>query len=80
MSDSLFPRTDASIAPAPYDPLAEVIRHPFAAGPLALQALFSRGPLHVAEVEAWLATRPAADAAPPWPGVYRQVLVSSVGP
>lgn len=31
-NDSLFPRTDASIAPAPYDPLAEVIRQAHAAG------------------------------------------------
>ncbi len=60
--------------------LAEVIRHPFAAGPLTLQALFSRAPLRVSQVEAWLATRPAADAAPPWPDVYRQILISSVEP
>ena len=31
-NDSLFPRTDASIAPAPYDPLTEVIRQAHAAG------------------------------------------------
>src|SRR5664279_516272 len=31
-NDSLFPRTDASIAPTPYDPLAEVIRQAHAAG------------------------------------------------
>jgi len=31
-NDALFPRTDASIDPAPYDPLAEVIRQSHAAG------------------------------------------------
>ena len=61
-------------------PLAEVIRHPFAAGPLTLQALFSRQPLRVADVEAWLATRPTREAAPPWADVYRQIVVSSVEP
>ena len=39
-------------------PLAEVVRHPFAAGPATVQALFSRRPLRVDEVEAWLARRP----------------------
>ena len=36
-------------------PLAEVVRHPFATGPATFQALFSRRPLRVEEVEAWLA-------------------------
>ena len=31
-NDALYPRTDAGIAPAPYDPLAEVIRQAHAAG------------------------------------------------
>jgi len=59
-------------------PLAEVVRHPFAAGPATVQALFSRRPLHVAEVEAWLARRPLAHDALPWPDTYRQILKTSV--
>ena len=59
-------------------PLAEVVRHPFAAGPATVQALFSRRPLRVDEVEAWLERRPASNAAPPWPDTYRQIFTTSV--
>jgi hypothetical protein len=61
-------------------PLAEVVRHPFATGPATFQALFSRRPLRVEEVEAWLAQRPAANGAPPWPETYRQIVMTSVEP
>jgi len=61
-------------------PLAEVVRHPFAAGPAAFQALFSRRPLHVEEVEAWLARQPPANSALPWPETYRQIVMTSVDP
>ncbi|HVY41228.1 MAG TPA: hypothetical protein VHM31_24995 [Polyangia bacterium] len=59
-------------------PLAEVVRHPFATGPAAFQALFSRRPLRVEEVESWLARRPAPNGAPPWPETYRQIVMTSV--
>lgn len=61
-------------------PLAEVVRHPFAAGPATFQALFSRRPLRVEEVEAWLARRPPANGAAPWPETYRQIVMTSVDP
>ena len=51
---------------------------PLAAGPATVQALFSRRALRVDEVEAWLARRPASNAAPPWPDTYRQIFTTSV--
>lgn len=59
-------------------PLAEVVRHPFAAGPATVHALFSRRPVHVEEVEAWLAKQPGPNSALPWPDTYRQVVLLSV--
>jgi hypothetical protein len=59
-------------------PLAEVVSHPFAPGPAVVHALFSRRPVHVREVEAWIARRPAAHGATPWPDTYRQTLGMSI--
>lgn len=59
-------------------PLAEVVSHPFAPGPATVHALFSRRPLRVQEVEAWLARRPAANGATPWPDSYRHTLSTSI--
>jgi hypothetical protein len=59
-------------------PLAEVIHHDFASGPLELRALFSMRPLGVLEVEAWLAGRPPPAAALPFPDAFLQVIDTQV--
>jgi hypothetical protein len=58
--------------------LPDVIRHDLAPGPLEVRALFTRQPLTVTEVEAWLAAHGGVAATPPWPGAYQQTIESDV--
>jgi hypothetical protein len=59
-------------------PLAEVIHHDLAAGPLEIRALFTMRPLDVAAVEAWLGRHPAPGAPLPWPDALLQVIDTTV--
>lgn len=58
--------------------LPDVIRHDLAPGPLEVRALFTRQPLTVTEVEAWLAAHGGPTATLPWPGAYQQKIESEV--
>jgi hypothetical protein len=60
--------------------LPDVVRHELAAGPLAVHALFTRRPLGVLAVEAWIAARREnASAAPPGEG-HLQTIELDVTP
>jgi hypothetical protein len=59
--------------------LHELVRQPFAPGPLAIVAVFSRQPLTVADVERWMTTWSPGQA-PPWPQTHVQVVSTTVVP
>ena len=59
--------------------LHELVRQPFAPGPLAIVAVFSRQPLTVADVEHWMTTWSPGEA-PPWPQAHVQVVSTTVVP
>jgi hypothetical protein len=54
-------------------PLGDLVQQDFAAGPLALYALFTRRPFNVSDVEAWVQEhgRPAAESPPPGGSLQR---------
>jgi len=58
--------------------LPDVVRHDLAPGLLEVRALFTRQPLTVTEVEAWLAVHGGSAATPPWPEAYQQTIESEV--
>ena len=60
--------------------LPDVVHHDLAPGPLEVRALFTRQPLTVTDVEAWLAAQGGAAATPPWAGAYQQTIESEVEP
>ena len=62
--------------------LGQVVRQPLHPGPLTIHALFSRHPLHVREVEGWLARSPGAVSAGalPWADAHLIRRSASVAP
>lgn len=60
--------------------LAEVIRHEYEPGPLTIYGLFTRRPLQVSAVEAWLAEHPHGVAEGPSGDCRLQVITTRVSP
>ena len=60
--------------------LKEVVRHNYAPGPLSIYAIFSRRPLAVLEVEAWIAQQRGLPTSPPAPEASLQRLTVDVEP
>jgi hypothetical protein len=61
-------------------PIAEVIRQPLAVGDVEFHAVFTREPLHVSEVEAWLSSHPGQRYALPASDGMVQVISARVVP
>jgi hypothetical protein len=77
------PRSIAIAGPGADVPLGELVRQALHPGSLSLFALFTRRPLGVAEVEAWLGVVPTSSTGPlpaSWGDAYLQRIVTAVAP
>jgi hypothetical protein len=65
---------------ATHVPIPEVIRQPLAVGDVEFYAVFTREPLHVRDVDAWLRSHPGQRYAPPPSQGMVQVISARVVP